>query len=457
MNNENKILDIDKLDIIKHIGKGSFSNVYLCKNNNKIDLVNSYSDPYFIENKEPELFIVKEININTLVKKYIQNSNLPPQKSKKSNVSLDITPYTNQKSNILTRASEYEYYFKRLQELIESEIEILNILDNKYIIKFYNWYKNNNVYYLFMEYCEKGDIYNFIKNKQQKDFSIIKEFIIQIVDSLFYLHDKNIIHRDIKLHNVLLTEKDNKKIFKLTDFGFACYDMSTIEDNNIDYNDLLSRKYFKLCGTPFYMAPEIILNMKKMENITYYNKQNDATIKFYSKSIDIWSLGICIYEFIFNDLPFNNIKNIKDLEKFFKNPLSQKTIDDKINNSKIGNDIKFLLLSMLCIDVNRRKSIVYIKDYVYKKIHSEILTNINEDEILYLNEIIDNLNVNESNDKRSINENLKNHIIRTPENINDNENMQSWEKINTSESMLRNIIDKDSIENGFFNWLLQKF
>lgn len=286
-----KTINIDELDIIKHIGKGSFSNVYLCKNNN-ID-IKTYDDFCFINTDIticPDLFIVKEININTLVKKYIRSNNIPAQNFKKSNVSIDITPY-NKKCNIQTRASEYEYYFKKLQELIESEIEILNILDSKHIIKFYNWYKNDNVYYLLMEYCNMGDAYNFIKsksNKNKRNSSLIKEFILQIVDSLYYLHDNNIIHRDIKLHNVLLSEENDKITFKLTDFGFACYDVSTICDENLDLNDLLSKKYFKICGTPFYMAPEIILNINKMENITYYKKQkNYDSYKFYNKSIDI--------------------------------------------------------------------------------------------------------------------------------------------------------------------------
>ena len=57
-------LNIDDLDILKHIGKGSFSNVYLCKNNKTLDILNLYNDSYTIGSNEPEFFIVKEININ---------------------------------------------------------------------------------------------------------------------------------------------------------------------------------------------------------------------------------------------------------------------------------------------------------------------------------------------------------------------------------------------------------
>lgn len=454
--NDIKQIDLDELDIIKHIGKGSFSNVYLCKNRTDSNLF--FTDE--ILGPQPVFFIVKEININNLVKKYTKNSILTNKKyiKRRSGYDIEITPYEN---NIYNRASEFDYYFKRLQELIESEIDILNILDHKNIIKFYHWYKKNNIYYLFMEYCNKGDLYELLKKSSISKEQLLTQFIIQIIDSLYYLHQNNIIHRDIKLHNILLHNEDNGDlIFKLSDFGFACYDMSTLEGNSIDLEDSLCKKYFKLCGTPFYMAPEIILNMNKMENITKYkNTSNEFDIKeytFYTKTIDIWSLGVCLYEFIFDDLPFDNIKNIKELEKFFKKENSQKIIDSKISECKtINSKIKNLLLSMLSIKKNNRKDINFLKEYVDKHFKNNygILTK-NSEEMMFLEEILSNKNNFDDNKIDGNNENLKNHIIKTPENINYEERGgESWEKINDSESIINNI----NWENRFLNWLTKKF
>lgn len=483
MSTNKKEINIDDLDIIKHIGKGSFSNVYLCKNNLNSTVFftkNNMMVNLHHQENEPEFFIVKEININNLVKKYIKTSVCDvtiknTKKNSQTDISIDITPYNKKRQQITTRASEYEYYFKRLQELIESEIEVLNIIDHENIITFYDWYKNGNVYYLLMEYSNKGDVYDFLKNNKALSRNIyngvagnhLNQFIIQIIDGLHYLHNKNIIHRDIKLHNVLLSEKNNKNIYKLTDFGFACYDVSNMNNSDIDLDDLLCKKYFKLCGTPFYMAPEIILNMKKMENITQYTKgtqdtnesdnDNDKKYKFYNKAIDIWSLGICIYEIVFNDLPYTNISNIKDLEKFFLNDFAQSKIDKKINDTKVINtDIKSILLSTLCINPLERKDINYLKKYVDEHINiSNANYQFSEDieEMKYLEEIIkneDNLNCFQNN--YITNEVLKNHIIKTPENINVITN-DSWENVNTSDSLLKHL----NIEKGFVDWLLKKF
>ena len=101
---------IEDYEVIRHIGKGSFSNVYLCK----------YDSPLMTE--EDELFIIKEININRLVKSYISKSSgntircVNKKKDKKS-IDVNITPYTNNDELVNT---EQEYYFKRLEELIDS-------------------------------------------------------------------------------------------------------------------------------------------------------------------------------------------------------------------------------------------------------------------------------------------------------------------------------------------------
>jgi serine/threonine protein kinase len=313
--------DLYNYDVIKRIGKGSFSNVFLCTN----------EVPLLI-NETEELFIVKEININELVNKYMLNSENKFKETykrvlKEKKVDVNITPYKQSKDIYDIKNKEYEYYFNRLKQLIESEIEILSNVDHENIIKFYGYSYNKGIYYLKMEYCNGGDVYEYLKQNIDKDKNsfngtsndFLYEFIKQTSDALVYLHNNNIIHRDIKLHNVLMKrdDKTNDIVFKVSDFGFACYDLTSLKD--FDIHDVMIKKYYKLCGTPYYMAPEIILNINNMENITLYNDNSNLQLKFfYDKRIDVWSYGICIYELIFNILPFSNIKTIDDLERFYK-------------------------------------------------------------------------------------------------------------------------------------------
>jgi serine/threonine protein kinase len=442
--------DLYNYDVIKQIGKGSFSNVFLCTN--EVPLITSDTE------SQDEFFIVKEININELVNKYMLNSENKFQETykrviKDKKVSVNITPYKETIGIYEIKNKEYEYYFNRLKQLIESEIEILSNIDHKNIIKFYGYSYNKGIYYLKMEYCNGGDVYEYLKKNNSSDKNsfngvsnkFLYEFIKQTSDGLVYLHKNNIIHRDIKLHNVLMIndKKKNDIIFKISDFGFACYDLTTLIDNDI--HEVMRKKYYKLCGTPYYMAPEIILNMNKLENITIYKGNNNLqSTFFYDKKIDIWSYGICIYELIFNILPFSNIKTIDDLEKFYKYKNIQGVMDKKIRRkSSLSEDFKEILLNMLQVDYKNRYSIEDINKYIYKKINCEIVDRNKE--------MQDIINCKESTHK--LNERMKQHIVKkTIVKKNEDKEESSWERVNKSSSLIM----KMSMENGFVKWLLKK-
>jgi serine/threonine protein kinase len=273
----------------------------------------------------------------------------------------------------------------------------------------------------------------------------MQNFIRQTSNGLKYIHDKNIIHRDIKLHNILMHKTQNGIEFKISDFGFACYDLSDLSnEKNEKVQTNLSKKYFKLSGTPYYMAPEIILNMKKMENITSYKKNKISDLYFYDKRIDIWSLGICIYELIFNLLPFSNINNIKELEKFYSMSIIQEIMDKKINKKIFLNEnIKALLLGMLQINISKRS---FIEDVILQS-NTQLYSkenNINS-EIKYIKDIID---IKENNYK--LNEDMKQHIIRNPVSI-----VYSWEHVTLDELNVNVNVHQDN-KNGFLQWFYNK-
>jgi serine/threonine protein kinase len=435
---------IEDYEVIRHIGKGSFSNVYLCK----------YESPLITD--EDEMFIIKEININNLVKSYISKSSgstIRRVNKDKKNIDVNITPYTNGDELINT---EQEYYFKRLEELIDSEIEILSNMEHPNIIKFYGYTKRDGIYYLRMEYCNGGDVYDFLKGNGGDKYknecggftnSFFYEFLKQTVDGLDYIHSKNIIHRDIKLHNILIKDDGNKIDFKISDFGFACYDLSN--EPRFDKTNILHRKYYKLCGTPYYMSPEIIQNMNEMENITSYvvdkiNLMKKKRYKFlYDKRTDVWSLGICIYELMFNLLPFSNIKSICDLERFYSLDNIQEIFNKKINRRMVLKDgFKDILYKILCINYNDRCDISDVKRYLQDTELDAIVDCVDKDKIKDIINCRENMYIK--------NETMKKDIVKNPLTNNDCES--SWEKINKSSSLLM----KQSIKRGFFDWLFRK-
>jgi serine/threonine protein kinase len=284
-----------------------------------------------------------------------------------------------------------------------------------------------------MEYCDLGDVYELLKSNinngdvriERNSFNgfsgvFLCEFIKQTATALKYIHSKNIIHRDLKLHNVLIKKESGSFKFKISDFGFACYDISVTNDTNdridtndtnanFDLNDLLSKKYYKLCGTPYYMAPEIVFNMNSMENIAI--SESDKKLKmFYDKSIDIWSYGICIYELVFNILPFSNIKNMNDMYSFYKMSNIQVIMNKKITSKKmISNKFKDLLLHMICLKKEKRYNIYEIEYCIKDILKNGIFTS----KVFASNEVLQDI-VNCKENTYAKNEIMKCNIIRNP-------------------------------------------
>lgn len=451
---------MNNYEVIRRIGKGSFSNVYLCRN----DI------PLHIDETNDELFIIKEININDLVKRYLgklenrkmikdtykhdmQKGIKNKDRDKISNVDVNITPYEN--GNVLYD-TEREYYLNRLKELVDSEIAVLSMIHDDNIIKFYSQTKCNDIYYLKIEYCNGGDVYDFLKASGSDEYknefggftnNILYDFIKSMIGGLKYLHDKNIIHRDIKLHNVLIKYEADRIEFKISDFGFACYDLSTLKSiSNYKKNTsrILYKKYYKLCGTPYYMAPEIILNMRDMESIFSSNSNETDRIVIYNKTIDIWSLGVCIYELMFNLLPFSNIKNIEELERFYSLKEIQKILDKKITRrSVIKHDFRNVLQSMIRIDKNKRYNIDDLVKYISNTTDVKDLIE-SESNIKDIITCKENMYIK--------NELMKRDIIKNPVGYDQLDiALESWEEINKSSSIM-----KQSIKVDIFRWFFKK-
>ena len=168
-------------------------------------------------------------------------------------------------------------------KIILREISLLKKVAHTNIVRLLDVYVSENKYYLILEYCELGDLKQFVKNKILTE-KCIQCFMLQIKNGLEYLYNNKIIHRDLKPQNILVTRDE---ILKISDFGFAKFHTESMSQT--------------ICGSPLYMAPEIL------------------TYKKYTDTADLWSVGVIMYELFFKKTPVtgNNIYNlVQNIDKY---------------------------------------------------------------------------------------------------------------------------------------------
>ena len=199
---------------------------------------------------------------------------------------------------------------KVFKKYLNNEIFILNNIKNEHTIKFFEVKMGMNYIYLIFEYCNGGDLQNCLKkymDKYDKPFSqeIVQHIMRQVISGFVYLHSNNILHRDIKLQNILVkfpTEEDKENLnmlkckIKITDFGFSRY----LKGQNLAKS---------LLGNPINMDPKILRKMQKMDNDTEFG---------YDQKADIWSLGTITYELLIGCPAFEANSYDELLEKIEK-------------------------------------------------------------------------------------------------------------------------------------------
>ena len=203
----------------------------------------------------------------------------------------------------------------KIIDSLENEIKIMLKINHDNIVRLHETIKTKNHICLILDYCYE-DLNKYIKRNGRLSEKQTKNFITQISCGLYFLNKLNLIHRDLKPHNILISESGN---IKIADFGFVKeYDSSNMLDT--------------LCGSPIYMAPEILQHKK------------------YDGKVDLWSLGIILYEMVTNELPFkatNHIELLKVIE----------TRKFKIENHiVISKDCYSLLESLLVVNPKNRIS-----------------------------------------------------------------------------------------------------
>ena len=204
-----------------------------------------------------------------------------------------------------------------LYEGIQNERNALRMLDHYFILKQVKTLKNKQNIFFLNEYIKGKSLNKIIKEIGMLNKSHAQFYAGSIILAIEYMHLNNLIHRDIKLENIMVSETG---YIKLIDFG-------TVKETNTSDGTTHTT-----IGTPHYMAPEVI--------------RGDS----YNRKVDYWSIGICIYELICGKVPFG--ADIKDPIEIYK-----RVQNDKITFPNYVKDKDFIVLinSMLEKDVNKRK------------------------------------------------------------------------------------------------------
>ncbi|OMJ68736.1 hypothetical protein SteCoe_33732 [Stentor coeruleus] len=191
------------------------------------------------------------------------------------------------------------------------EIEILRMIDHPNIVKVYEYFEDEKCFYITMEFCMGGELFDKISTKEKLSESTVCDIMRQLLSVIAYLHEKNIAHRDLKPENILLEDRNEELSLKLADFGNAVI---------FTKGKLLKGE----TGTSYYMAPEVV----------------DSE---YSEKCDEWSSGVILYMLLSGNPPFTGNND----EEIISNVKKQEFSLEGQEFAKVSDEAKDLIKKLL--------------------------------------------------------------------------------------------------------------
>lgn len=195
---------------------------------------------------------------------------------------------------------------------LQAEIKIHRALKHKHVCQYKHYFEDRNNCYILLELCHNQSLNEMIKRRKRLTEPEAAYFMRQLLEATRYMHDQNVIHRDLKLGNLFLDKDMN---IKVGDLGLA----TRVEDKD--------EKRKTICGTPNYIAPEII--------------QGDKAKRGHSFEVDVWSMGVILYTVLIGKPPYE----AKDVKATYQRILNNEYSFPR--NIEVSNSAKNLIMSML--------------------------------------------------------------------------------------------------------------
>ena len=212
-------------------------------------------------------------------------------------------------------------------KMIVQEIDILREVDHPNIVKIFEFFESMTHFYIVMEFCHGKLLFQHFEGKKRVNEQEAAKIMVQVLEALHYLHQRKIVHMDLKSENVIY----NGRTVKLIDFGLSRHFKT-------------NKKMKKVQGTKYYLAPEVIT-------------------KQYNHKCDIWAAGVLLFMLLTGKTPFKG-----DSEGDLYNNICQRKFDTKLEDvSGVSQKAKNLILLMMTQDFKDRPEAVEILKHVWLK------------------------------------------------------------------------------------------
>jgi len=227
--------------------------------------------------------------------------------------------------------------------LSAEEIKILKEVQHQNVVQFLDFKETDTHMYMVMEFCNGGDLAEYLRDKGAMVESTLQLFVKQMAQALLAIHEKGVMHRDLKPGNILLCHNSALSVIqprdiklKIADFGFARF---------LNEEDMAAT----LCGSPIYMAPEVLMGLQ------------------YDARVDLWSLGTIIYQCYTGKAPFK-ANNPYHLRTFYeKSPTLQPMIPQSCSL-----ELKDLILQLLQKNPDNRITFENLVKHKFLEIETEL-------------------------------------------------------------------------------------